>query len=103
EGLHLTRRSGVPAGGLRLSICFTPCSGATVQLGNKLGLTALELCSERLAEEVVVAVPDPTPIERYDERRGLLERLELRRRAALLVEHRIAQWSAHAVEHGGAR
>jgi hypothetical protein len=52
----------------------------------------------------VVAVPDPTAIERNDERRRLFERLQPRRRGlALLAEHGIAQRSAHAVEHGGTR
>ena len=60
-------------------------------------MATVELRSEELAEQVVVAVPPAVIVERDDERIRAREGLE-RIGRVVLAEHRIAQGGRHPVE-----
>ena len=51
-------------GDLRPAVGLVPRCGPEVQLGDELGLAPPELRRQQLAEETVVAVPVPVPVER---------------------------------------
>jgi hypothetical protein len=69
-----------------------------VQLWDQLGLAPLQLGSEQVAEQVVVAVPLASAVQGDQEEIGLGQRLQHLGRA-LGVQDRIAQWSTHPVQH----
>ena len=62
--------------GFRLAVLLVPGSCAAVQHLAELRLQTIELSTERLTEEVAVAVPLTAVIERNEEEVGLLERLQ---------------------------
>ena len=55
-------------GGFQVAVPLEPVGGATVELGDELGVVQLELAPEQLAEEVVTAVPAAVAFEWDDER-----------------------------------
>ena len=65
-----------------------------------LGLAALELVPQQLAEEVVVAIPLARPVERHHEAVRARERLERVRRPRRL-EHGVAETAAHTIQDRG--
>ena len=68
--------------------------------GTDVRLAALELVAQQLAEQVVVAIPLASPVERHDEAVRALERLERVCRPRRL-EHGVAEAAAHAIQHRG--
>ena len=86
--------------GLRLTVRLAPRRRPPVELDDEIGLAPLQLGEEEVSKLVVVPVPIALPIERHDEEVRLHERLELVRRSRGL-EHCIAQWAAHPLQHCG--
>ena len=81
---------------------FEPRGRPAMELGHQGRLAAAELGAQQIAEEVVIPVPLPAPVEGHEEQVRTLELLEHVRRT-LHTEHGVAQRPAHPVEHGGAR
>ncbi len=98
DGGRLARGLSVEDRRLRQPIGRAPGHRAGVERGHHLGLAALELASQKLAEHVVVAVPLASPVERHDEAVRAHERLE-RRRGLRGLERRVAEVAAHPLEH----
>ena len=90
---------GVVDGRLLQPVGLAPGRGPPVQLRDQLGLAPPELGTEQVAEQVVVAVPLPSAVERDQEEIGPGERLQHRGRAGR-VQDRVAQRAAHPVQHG---
>ena len=98
DGGRLARGLAVEDRRLQQVIGHAPGHRAGVERGHRLGLAALELAPQELAEQVVVAVPLASPVERHDEAVRAHERLE-RRRGPRGLEHRVAEAAAHPLEH----
>ena len=98
DGGRLARGLAVEDRLLQQVVGHAPGHRAGVERGHGLGLAPLELASQELAEQVVVAVPLASPIERHDEAVRAHERLE--RRCGLRgLERRVAEAAAHPLEH----
>ena len=65
--------------------------------GHQLRVAPLELRPEEIAEEMVIAIPPATIVERDDERIGTREILQ-RTSRVVDAEHRIAQRRRHPIE-----
>ena len=100
DGVRLARRVPVDDRRLGQVVVDAPRHRPPVQRAHDLGLAALELVPQQLAEQVVVAIPLAPPVERDQEAVGALERLERVRRPRRL-EHRVTQRAAHPIEHRG--
>ena len=87
---------------LRLPVRLAPRARAREQLRHEVWLGPLELGTQQLPEEVVVAVPRPVAVQREQEHVRARERLQDRGGAALL-EHRVAEGSRQPLEHRGPR
>ena len=101
DGVRLAGRATVADRVLGPVVGETPGHCTSVELGHQLGLRPLELVPEKLAEEVVVAVPLPLPVERHHEAVRALERLERLRRPGRL-QHGVAETAAHPHQDRGA-
>ena len=86
--------------GLRLLVRLAPVGGTREQLRHEIRLQSLELRTEQLSEEMVVAIPLPGTVERHQEQVGARQRFQHRRGAALL-EDRVTQRTRHGLEDGG--
>ena len=98
DRVHVSRRGRVPPCGVESAVRLGPHRGPAVHRGYELGLAALELGAERFAEEVVIPVPAPAAVERHDEQRRLLQRLEPGCRLARAAHDDVAQRAAHRLE-----
>ena len=100
DGVRLTR--SVPVDDRRLVevVGDAPGHRPTVEFAAPLRLAALELVPQQLAEQVVVAIPLASPVERHHEAVRTLERLERVCRARRL-EHGVAEPAGHPVQHRG--
>src|SRR5439155_9922845 len=77
-----------------------PVGRTAVEHLDEVRLLVRELALQQLTEKMVIAVP-PAPVVEWDEEEvRALDLLELPCRA-FVVEHRVAEWAAHSVEHGG--
>ena len=85
---------------LRHAMTLEPVRRPNVQLGNQRRLRSPELGGEQLAEEVVVAIPLPTRVERDEQEVRRLQRLEDLGRSRG-TEHRVAHRRGKAIEERG--
>ena len=76
DGVRLTRGVPVDDRRFRQVVGDAPGHRPTVELGHDVRLAALELVAQQLAEQVVVAIPLASPVERHHEAVPALERLE---------------------------
>ena len=81
-------------------IAHAPTRGATPQDSRQVGLTAVQLGPEHVAKQMVVAVPLPPPVQRHQQQVRPLQ-VRQRRAGPGQVEHRIAQWPGHPLQHRG--
>ena len=93
DGVRLARGVPVDDRRLRKVVGDAPRHRAAVELGHDLRLAPRELVAQQLAEQVVVAVPLASPVQRHDEAVRPLERLERASRPRRL-QHRVAQTAA---------
>ena len=83
---------------LGVSLGFEPVRCALVERRNQLRLALLQLPLEQVAEEVVVAIGAPVPVERHHEEVRRLERRQLESRF-LPLQDGIAERAGHRLEH----
>ena len=65
DPIGVSGRLGMVNGQLQQSVGFAPCRRPDMQLLGLLGLGRPALGAKQLAEQVVVVVPLPSPVERY--------------------------------------
>src|SRR6476620_9383063 len=79
------------------AVVAVPGECPAVKRGGEAGLAVLELDAQQLREEMVEAVPLAAVVERHYEEVRARELVE-ERAGALLLEHGIAEATAHALE-----
>ena len=84
----------------RRPVRFVPVCCTDVQLREHIGFHSSELGEQELAEQAVVPIPLPPPIERDEERARRLESAQPVLHARL-AEDRLAQRRAELIEHRG--
>src|SRR5205807_8734640 len=84
-------RFGIPS-------TLVPGSGPAVQDRHELGVVFGQLAPKQITEEMVVAIPNTLSVEGNEEEIGSFHLLELLP-GPLVLEHRVAQRSAHRPEH----
>jgi hypothetical protein len=87
---------------LRHAARFAPGGCSRVKDRDQPKFVPVQLGTQEIAEQVVVAVPLTSSIERDEQEVGLLQRLEDVLRSAR-AQHRVAERARQAVEHRGAR
>jgi hypothetical protein len=87
---------------LRGAVLAVPGRGAAVQLGHQFRGRTDELVPQQLREEVVVAVPLASLVERHQEQVGALDTLELLR-GVPIARHGVAQRRAEPLQDRGAQ
>ena len=100
--LEVAGRRGVVDRGLGSRVRLAPAGGAPVELGHEVGLPALELRAEKIADQAAIAIRPAIAIQRNDEQARAIEHLEPPRRVFPL-EHRVADRGAHPLEHRGSQ
>ncbi len=100
DGVRLARCLPVADRLLGQVVGDAPGHRTSVERRHQLGLRALELVPQQLAEQVVVAIPLAPPVERHHEAVRTRERLEHACRPRRL-EHGVAKTAAHAIQHRG--
>ena len=91
---------GVADRGLGQPVVLAPSGRPAGELAHQLGLVALQLPTQQLPEQRMVAVPLPLAIQRDDQQVGPLQRLKHRGRAGG-VQDRVAQRPRQAIQHRG--
>ena len=91
----------VPDRGFRLPTRLVPFGCADQERGQDLRFGSRQIRTEQLPEEMVVAIPLPTTVERHQEQVGAPQRFQNRRGAALL-EDRVTEWPRQPLEDRGA-
>ena len=102
DGSRLTRGVAVCDRLLRQLVCDAPVHCTAIESGNHIRLAPLELVPQKLAEQMVIAIPLTVPVEGHDEAvlpRELLEHFRRIRR----LEHRVTEAAAHAIQDRGAQ
>jgi hypothetical protein len=87
---------------LGIAVCLPPRRGPSVQRRDELRLAPQQLGLEHLPEQVVIAEPHSTVVERDEQEVGRLHRLQ-HQRGVVPVQHGVAGDAAHAVEDGRPR
>src|SRR6188508_2025995 len=83
-----------------VTVVLVPVAGTTVQVGHPRWLLIEEARAQHVAKELVVAIPAPAIIKRYDEEVPAIERLQ-HRRAALVTSNGIAQRASQSTQDRG--
>jgi len=99
-GINIPGRRGVLQRLLGQAVLQAPAGGAALQDGHQAGVQAGQLGQQHVAEQVVVAVPLLSPVQRYQQQ-VRPPQVRQHRRGPALPEHRIAQRPAHALQHRG--
>jgi hypothetical protein len=86
--------------GLGQAMALAPVGRPESQLAHQLGLGALQLLTQQLLEQVMVAVPLPLAVQGDDEQVGALKRCKDRCRPAG-IKDRVAQRPRQAIQHRG--
>ena len=102
RSVDIPGRLRVPDRGLRLPVRLAPIGRTSEQTRHEIRLDSLELRTQQLLEEMVVAIPLPSPVQRHQEQVGTRQRFQHRRGAAPL-EDRVAERTRHGLENGGPR
>jgi hypothetical protein len=98
----VTRRGRVRDRLLRRAVLAVPGRGAAVQLGCEIWGRTHELVPQELREEMVVAVPLASRVERHEEQVGALDTLE-QLGGVPIARHRLAQRRAEPLQDRGAQ
>ena len=102
RAVDLARGERMAYGGDRVALAVVPPARARVQARDELGALVPQVRLEHVAEQVVVAVPPATVVERDEEQVRPLQRLE-HRLAAGPLERGVAEFGAERVEDRGGR
>ena len=98
--LVVAARDRVPYGIGQQPVLGEPSAGRGVQLTDPVGMPGGQTGTQRVGEEVVVAVPPALVVERDDEQVLALERLQHRLTVGATGQG-VAEAAGHLVEHGG--
>ena len=98
--LVVAARDRVPYGIGQQPVLGEPSAGRGVQLGDPVGMPGSQTGTQRVGEEVVVAVPPALVVERDDEQVLALEGLEHRLTVGAAGQG-VAETAGQLVEHGG--
>ena len=93
---------GVVDGLDHMALIGVPARREAVQLGDLAGRLAAQLEPQQIAEQVVVAKPRATDVDRDHERVGLLELVQ-EAGGVVAAGEQVGQRPAHAVQHAGAQ
>ena len=99
-GVNVPGGDGVLQRILRQVIAQAPARGAATQDGHQVGLLAVQLRQEHVAEQVVVAVPVAPPVQRHQQQVRPLQ-VGQGRGGPGQLKHRVAQWPGHPLQHRG--
>ncbi len=91
---------GVVDGDGSFAVLLVPGARAPVQRRDEVGLLVEQAGSQHVGEQVVVAVPPATVVQRHQEQVGPVQRLQ-HRLAAAALSHGVAERTAQPVEDGG--
>jgi hypothetical protein len=91
---------GVLDGIPKLAVLRIPLACPSVQRLKLVGLLVREVSAQDIGEQMVIAVPLPSPVKRHDEQVQSFERLELELPVVSLRD-RVTQRAAQALQYGG--